>query len=150
MKKFLYSMMTAAVLVLGFTSCDDEGETVVINHSQSAPAAAAGTYTGTWVRTNANGVSEGTGTVTIESVSENVANVTFVDVEKEINATSPANCFWAGEQVYLNQQVTGDDNGLGSTFAIIVDGGKLKTSFKVSVKDGRKKVDTIFTFEGNK
>ncbi len=150
MKKFLYSMMTAAVLALGFTSCDDEGETVVINHSQSAPAAAAGTYTGTWVRTNANGVSEGTGTVTIEAVSENVANVTFVDVEKEINATSAANCFWAGEQVYLNNQVTSEEWGLGSTFAIVVDGSKLKTSFKVSVKDGRKKVDTIFNFEGNK
>lgn len=143
-------MMTAAVLALGFTSCEDEGETVVVNHSQSAPAAASGTYTGTWVRSNANGVSEGAGTVTIEAVSENVANVTFVDLEKDINTTSAANCFWAGEKVYLNQQVTSEEWGLGSTFAIIVDGNKLKTSFKVSVKDGRKKVDTIFNFEGNK
>lgn len=150
MKKFLYSMMAIAALTLSFTSCGDDSDDLVVNHTQAASAAAVGTYSGTWTRTNANGVSEGQGTVTIESVSEYVANVTFVDGEKEINATSVANCFWAGEQIYINQQVTSDANGLGASFAIIVDGGKLKTSFKISVKDGRKKVDTVCVFEGTR
>lgn len=149
MKNFVYSMLAAVVLGFGFVSCSDDDP--VINHDQTAPAAAAGTYNGTWTSTNVNETLSGSGSITIAATGDNTVTVTFVDPTNSVEATSPANVTWAAHDIFIQNQLVSDANSIGAAFTIVISAdGKVKSSYKKSVKVNRKLIETIFTFDGNK
>jgi len=155
MKKFIYSMFAVAALGFGFASCDDDSSDEVIKHAQNAAVSAAGTYNGTWERTSTKdgSVTTGDGTITIESVSESVCTITFSDPASKIEASSPANVFWAGKKIYINQQVGSgnDENKLGKAFTVIIqEDGSIEASYKAEIRQGLKKIETICVFSGKK
>ena len=152
MKRFIYSVVAMLALSCTFVACGDDNDDPVINYDKTASQGSAGTYSGTWTRTGDDGVMTYSGTVTLTAGSgANVTSVTFSCPETSLDATSVANVWHANYGYQFVNQTNSNANGLGVSFAgIIDDGGTLNTSFTISQRVGRLNYEFQYEFVGKK
>ena len=151
MKKLLSGIFLLMALGLSFTACSDDDDEN-INHDATPEIATAGTYTGTWTRTN---VSEGTattatGTLTFESTgTPYVTKVSAKCEEFGIDKQCVANIAWvANDCLYNNMRATND---FGTTFSGKITAGSVANiAYRLTEREGRTTYIYDYTFEGAK
>lgn len=151
MKKFLISAMAVLALSCGFVSCGDDDNDSSYSHNGTPGQETAGTYSGTFTRTNGNEVTTATGTITLSTnaTSGNYTDVTFSCTDFTLNAQSIANVTFANEGFAFENSNAG--NGLGTKFqGRSIDGKNVKVVFTLSQRQGRKLVEFAYEFEGTK
>ena len=155
LKNIFYAL--SLVFALGtFTACDDDENNIPLVANPGE--AAAGTYTGTWTRTDNNGTVTTTGTVTLTAGSDiYYADMALACDDASWNMTgtgwsSVTNISQADEGfVLVNMSTT---NGLGCIFSgriAPVDGvDQLTLDFTKSVRQGRVTYTYKYNFVGTR
>lgn len=151
MKKFIFSAMAFLALSCGFASCGDDNNDPSYNHNGTPAQETAGTYSGTFTRTNGDEVTTASGTITLaaNATNGNYTDVSFSCADFSLNAQSIANVTFANEGFAFENSNAG--NGLGTKFqGRSTDGQNLKVVFTLSQRQGRKLVEFAFSFVGSK
>lgn len=159
MKKYIYIAIALFTCALGFTACgsdsDDSGYAIVADKG----AAVAGTYSGTWTYTDADGVAtEAAGTITLAKVEDNkdVVAVSFPEnTAARLKALNGKANIAQQATRFIITNTEADGNGLVNAdnvkagYRIFVDGNAIVMEFRME-KTGRGGYTHTYKFEGAK
>jgi hypothetical protein len=151
MKKFIFSALAVLALSCGFVSCGSDDGDPSYSHNGTPGQETAGTYSGTFTRTNGAEVTTAQGTITLatNANSGNYTDVTFTCADFSLAKQSIEKISFAYEGFVFENSNTG--NGLGSKFQGRSQNGKdLKVVFTLSQKVGRKLIEFSYSFDGAK
>lgn len=144
-------MFAVLALSMSFAACGSDDDDVSTPYSSNPAQSAAGTYTGTWTRTQVGETTQETaeGTLTIEATDTYAGKVTFTAAGFSLAASSVTNIsFDSDGYSFYNQLAT---NGIGAKFAGKISQGKTATvGFTLSQRVGRKLYEYKYEFIGNK
>lgn len=156
MKKIVKSIFLLFVVAVSFSSCRDDYEMPDPGAPCNPEKEVAGTYTGTWTRTNAaNGeVIEKPGTLTLSSDTAayvSIVSASAEDLELGLKADySVANIMKDSSGSYTLVNPT-KGNPFGCTFTATVSADKQATmEYSAITRSGRKEIEFMFKFSGAK
>lgn len=149
--KNIFKTLFCFLLIVGLASCNEE-----VGYPDPGPAGnpekeIAGTYTGTWTKTNASNGSVTTGAGTITFTPGDRAYVTDVKVESaelKIDMQSLANVVnYTEGYMFYNRETK---NGFGTVFDGRIVKGEASIKYSISQKVGLKQTIFNYTFTGVK
>lgn len=153
--------MALAAVSLGFVSCGDDDDDVVINHDKTAAEASVGEYAGTWSAyasqadrengVNATATSEGSATFT--TTDEKYVGSLTLKTESTvapfgIDATDKINIAWTNNTIKFTNPIA--TNAFGCAIASEIIDGNVVIRLVKSVKEGRKSTVYYYEFIGTK
>lgn len=149
---FICLLPLSASLSLCSCSGDDDNGDKVYTHTTTPEKEAHGTYTGTYVRLQANSSTavpeEGIGTLVITpSETAYVANIRFECEALGISAGTPVNITFANDGFIFSN--VDSSNPLGSPVSgRIMAGNQAESSFQLKIRQGRSTKTFDITFAG--
>lgn len=155
MKKLLLSLLALMTLGCSLTACSsDDNEDPVYNHTQTPEQAAQGTYSGQFIRLQANSSTAvpeyGEGTlVIIPSDTAYVAHVRFECAELAISAETPVNITYANDGFMFSNDLS--TNPLGSPISGHINAvGTAESGFQLKIRQGRSTKTFDISFSGTR
>lgn len=159
MNKLINRLLLIAALVFTLSSCREEAEIPGHGTPKNPEKEVAGTYVGTWTKTQRNStnapvVAEGSltlaengeayvGTVTLSCDDANMGFSSFTSLESTCNVI-----YQTGQYAFHNPLTT---NGLGTPFTGSVSfGGEATMSFAKTIRSGRVTYTYDYVFNGKK
>ena len=141
MKNILKGLFFASLMCLIFTACRDDAETPNPGPAGHPEIETAGVYEGTWTRQQSGKeeIISAIGTLTFEAGE--YAYVT--------NRTTAANIAPGGDG-YMFHNTLNTNGFLGIFGGSISKAGVASLKYQATVRDGRKTVTYIYTFDGEK
>lgn len=153
MKNILKYMFLAFTACLVFTACNDDEDGVTNPGAPTNPEIeTAGVYSGTWSRALLGSTDEpttATGTLTFEAAEvAYLTNVTADCAALSVNYSSVANI--TPNYAFYNNIGASATNGFGVAFSGDIKNNVATISFTKTVREGHKKYNYNYTFEGSK
>ena len=152
MKNILKGLFFASLMCLIFTACRDDAETPNPGPAGHPEIETAGVYEGTWTRQQSGKeeIISAIGTLTFEAGEyAYVTNITGKCPEIEFDRTTAANIAPGGDG-YMFHNTLNTNGFLGIFGGSISKAGVASLKYQATVRDGRKTVTYIYTFDGEK
>jgi len=150
MKKIFYLLIATIAFSFTMVSCGDDGDEN-IKYSTTADQATAGTYVGTITKQLAGSeeIESFPCTVTLESVSAGVSNITVFCDPESINSSAVVN-IWNAKYDFFFVNNLATVFGINGIAGKVLQDGTLTTSFTLSKIIKKKNYEYIYKFEGTK
>lgn len=147
MKKILLALF--AFMAFAMTACQDKYEEVDPGAPSNPEKTGAGVYTGTWSRTFEGVTTTAEGTITIAPGETNyVCEVTVDCPELALNAATDNSIANINPALAFYQSTA--NNIALSFYGRIQKDGSIEMNFSKIVKEGRKSLNYVYSFEGHK